>query len=97
MPVQSLSEEDRPEKGMAAHSSITAGRNPWTEEPGALQSTGAHVRRDEHTRTRAVVRLSTLGKKAYRHPLVTPPKALFDVLYREMHKQCSPETNCKKF
>ena len=25
---------------MAAHSSILAGRIPWTEEPGELQSTG---------------------------------------------------------
>ena len=28
----------QPEKGMATHSSILAWRNPWTEEPGGLQS-----------------------------------------------------------
>ena len=32
--------EDPLEKGMAAHSSILAGRIPWTEEPGGLRSTG---------------------------------------------------------
>ena len=30
------------EKEMAAHSSITAWKTPWTEEPGGLQSTGSH-------------------------------------------------------
>ena len=38
--VQSLSWEDRLEKGMATHSSILAWRIPWTEEPGGLQSMG---------------------------------------------------------
>ena len=28
------------DKGMATHSSILAWRNPWTEEPGGLQSMG---------------------------------------------------------
>ena len=32
--VQSLAEEDPPEKEMATHSSILAWRIPWTEEPG---------------------------------------------------------------
>ena len=32
--VQSLGQEDPLEKGMATHSSILAGRIPWTEEPG---------------------------------------------------------------
>ena len=27
---------------MATHSRILAGRTPWTEEPGRLQSTGSH-------------------------------------------------------
>ena len=36
--VQSLGQEDPPEKGMATHSSIRAWRIPWTEEPGGLQS-----------------------------------------------------------
>ena len=39
--VQSLGQEDPLEKGMATHSSILAClRNPWTEEPGGLQSRG---------------------------------------------------------
>ena len=38
--VRSLGWEDRLEKGMAACSSILAGTNPWTEEPGKLQSIG---------------------------------------------------------
>ena len=38
--VQSLGQEDPPEKEMAAHSSILAWRILWTEEPGWLQSMG---------------------------------------------------------
>jgi len=38
-PVQSLSQEDPLEKGMATHFSILAWRIPWTEEPSQLQST----------------------------------------------------------
>ena len=40
--VRSLSQEDALEKEMAIHSSILAWRNPWTEEPGGLQSMGSH-------------------------------------------------------
>ena len=36
----SLGQENPLEKGMAIHSSILAGRIPWTEEPGGLQSMG---------------------------------------------------------
>ena len=36
--VRSLAWEDPLEKWMTAHSSILAWRNPWTEEPGRLQS-----------------------------------------------------------
>ena len=36
--VQSLSQEDPLEKGMATHSSILAWRISWTEEPGGLQA-----------------------------------------------------------
>ena len=39
--VQSLSQEDPLEKGMATHSSILAWRIPWTEKPGGLQSMGS--------------------------------------------------------
>ena len=38
--VRSLGWEDPLKKGMATHSSILAGKSPWTEEPGRLQSTG---------------------------------------------------------
>ena len=36
--IQSLSQEDPLEMGMATHSSILAWRIPWTEEPGWLKS-----------------------------------------------------------
>ena len=36
--IQSLSQEDPLEMGMATHSSILAWRIPWTEEPGGLKS-----------------------------------------------------------
>ena len=36
--VRSLGQEDPLEEKMATHSSILAGRIPWTEEPGQLQS-----------------------------------------------------------
>ena len=38
----SLSQEDPPEKEMAALSSIPAWRIPWTEEPGVLRSMWSH-------------------------------------------------------
>ena len=38
--VQSLGQEDPPEKGLAAHCSILAWMSPWTEESGGLQSIG---------------------------------------------------------
>ena len=36
--VQTLGQEDPPEKKMATHSSILAWRIPWTEKPSRLQS-----------------------------------------------------------
>ena len=39
--VQSPGREGPLEKGMVTHSSILAWRNPWTEDPGGLQSTGS--------------------------------------------------------
>ena len=36
-----MSQEDSLEEGMAPHSSILAGKIPWTEEPGGLQSMGS--------------------------------------------------------
>ena len=45
--VQSLSQEDPLEEGMAAHSSILPGKISWTEEPGGLQSMGSQrIRHD---------------------------------------------------
>ena len=38
--VQSLGPENSLEEEMATLSSILAWRNPWTEEPGGLQSMG---------------------------------------------------------
>ena len=32
--------EDPLEEGMTTHSSVLAGRTPWTEEPGGLRSIG---------------------------------------------------------
>ena len=53
MRVRSLVQEDPLEKGMAAHSSILAGRIPWTEEPGGLQSTGSQRDTTEQLSTHA--------------------------------------------
>ena len=39
--VQSPTQEDPLEEGMATHSSVLAWSIPWTEEPGGLQSTGS--------------------------------------------------------
>ena len=39
--VRFLDWEDPLEKEMATHSSILAWKNPWTEEPGGLQSMGS--------------------------------------------------------
>ena len=38
--VQSLGQEDPLDKGLTTHSNNLAWRNPWTEEPGRLQSMG---------------------------------------------------------
>ena len=38
--VRALGWEDPLEKEMAIHSSTIAWKNPWTEEPGRLQSMG---------------------------------------------------------
>ena len=39
--VRSLGQEDPLEEDVATHSSILAGKIPWTEEPGGLQSMGS--------------------------------------------------------
>ena len=41
MQVQSLSQEDALEKGMATHSNILPGEFPTTEEPDGLSSLGS--------------------------------------------------------
>ena len=41
MLVQSLGREDPLEQEVATHSSILAWKNPWTEEPGSLQTMGS--------------------------------------------------------
>ena len=41
-PARSLGGEDPLEEDVATRSSILAWRNPWTEEPGGLQSMGSH-------------------------------------------------------
>ena len=38
--IQSLGGEDPLQEGLATHSSVLAGKIPWTEDPGALQSMG---------------------------------------------------------
>ena len=38
--VRSLGQEDPLEEDMTTHSSVLAGKIPWTEEPGGLQSMG---------------------------------------------------------
>ena len=40
MRVQSLGQEDLPEKGTATHSGILAWRIPWTEKPMGSQRVG---------------------------------------------------------
>ena len=48
--VQSLGQEDPLEEGMATHSSILAGKIPWIEESGGLQSIWSQrVRQDSAT------------------------------------------------
>ena len=38
--VRFLGQEESLEEGVKTHSSILAGKIPWTEEPGGLQSIG---------------------------------------------------------
>ena len=41
--ARSLGWEDRLEKEMAPHSSVLAGRTPWTEEPRRVPSMGSQT------------------------------------------------------
>ena len=57
--VRSLGWEGPLEKGKATHSSVLAGRAPWTEEPGGLRSMRSRgVRRDRETEHRIAVSCS---------------------------------------
>ena len=55
--VHLLHQEDPLEEGMETHSSILAGKIPWTEEPGRLQSTGS-----QESDTTEVTEYSTSSK-----------------------------------
>ena len=67
MLVWSLGQEDPLEEEVATYSSILAGRIPWTEEPGGLQSMGlqswtwlsneAHIHTEESVQLGGFVRL----------------------------------------
>ena len=60
--VWSLGWEDPLEEGIATLSSILAGRIPWTEEPGGLQSMGLQrVRHDWSDSTHTLLSVSSSG------------------------------------
>ena len=64
--VQSLGQEDPPEKGMATHSSILVCRTSWTEEPGGLQFKGSQrVRRDLAIKQQQQLKLLLLSEFVY--------------------------------
>ena len=67
--VQSLSQEDPLEAGMAPHSSILAWRIPWTEEPGGLQPIGSQRVRDGRSSQHARVHRSQLAAGVCNHVL----------------------------
>ena len=62
--VHSLGQENLEEE-MATHSSILAWKNPWTEEPGGLESMGSQrVRQDlaiKHTQTNTQPNMEQFG------------------------------------
>ena len=43
---------------MAIHFSIHAGRIPWTEEPGGLESVGSHMTEHTYTHTHKIEQTS---------------------------------------
>ena len=61
--VQSLSQEDPLEEGMAIHSSVLAWEIPWTLEPARLQSTG--LQRAGHDWARGWALMHTLMMTIY--------------------------------
>ena len=69
--VRSLDQEDPLEEDTATHSSILAGRIPWTEEPRGLQFIGSHrVRHDcsDLARTCTHPKSSLAGPWVAEHP-----------------------------
>ena len=65
MRVRSLGPKDPLEEGMATHSSILAGKIPWTEEPGRLQSSGLQMQATVHWVTKSQTRLKQLSAKVF--------------------------------
>ena len=57
--VRALGQGDPLDTGMAAHSSISAWRTSWTEEPGGLQSVGSQRVDTTERLTLALFRLPT--------------------------------------
>ena len=57
IPFRSLGREDSLEKRMVTHSSILAGRIPWTEEPDGLESPKELDTTEQLTHTQANIKL----------------------------------------
>ena len=60
MQLQSLCQENPLEEDIATHSSVLAWENPWTEEPGGLQSMGLQ-RKKESEITQSCLTLRSRG------------------------------------
>ena len=61
--VRSLGWEDPLEKGIAAHSSIPAGRIPWTEDPGGLYIVHGVAKESDTIATRQQVYPAALHRR----------------------------------
>ena len=82
MRVRSLGREDPLEEEMAPHSSISAWRTPWTEEPGGLLSMGSQgVEHDWVTSNE-----SPLLKLEAGAPITHSSGSVFHVLRKAMRK-----------
>ena len=64
---------------MAAHSSILAGRIPWTEEPGELQSTGC--KESDTTERQTHTHISDAKKKNLKCVMLTEKSKLQKIIY----------------
>ena len=77
--VRSLGREDPLGKEMATHSSVLAGRTPWTEQPGGPQSAGSqrvgHDRATDHEHMKCRARASTREVRPWARPLAVTPGA----------------------